>query len=102
MSFKSRLFALACALLALATAGAPAAGQDRQAAPEAATGWRRVGPSTAKSYMVSAANPLAVEAGLDVLREGGSAADAAIAVQLVLNLVEPQSSGLGGGAFALH
>ncbi len=102
MSFKSRPFALACALLALATAGAPAAGQDRQAAPEAATGWRRVGPSTAKSYMVSAANPMAVEAGLEVLREGGSAADAAIAVQLVLNLVEPQSSGLGGGAFALH
>ena len=102
MSFKSRLFALACALLALATAGAPAAGQDRQAAPESATGWRRVGPATAKSYMVSAANPMAVEAGLEVLREGGSAADAAIAVQLVLNLVEPQSSGLGGGAFALH
>jgi gamma-glutamyltranspeptidase/glutathione hydrolase len=52
--------------------------------------------------MVSAANPLAVEAGLEMLREGGSAADAAIAVQLVLNLVEPQSSGLGGGAFILH
>ena len=52
--------------------------------------------------MVSAANPLAVEAGLQMLRAGGSAADAAIAVQLVLNLVEPQSSGLGGGAFVLH
>jgi gamma-glutamyltranspeptidase / glutathione hydrolase len=102
MSFKSRLVTLACALLVLGAAAAPAAAQDRQAAPEAATGWRRSGPSTAKSYMISAANPLAVEAGLDVLREGGSAADAAIAVQLVLNLVEPQSSGLGGGAFALH
>jgi gamma-glutamyltranspeptidase/glutathione hydrolase len=52
--------------------------------------------------MVSAANPLAVEAGLEMLRAGGSAVDAAIAVQLVLNLVEPQSSGLGGGAFLLH
>lgn len=52
--------------------------------------------------MVAAANPLAVEAGLDVLRAGGSAADAAVAVQAVLGLVEPQSSGLGGGAFMLY
>jgi gamma-glutamyltranspeptidase/glutathione hydrolase len=52
--------------------------------------------------MVAAANPVAVEEGLEMLRAGGSAADAAIAVQLVLNLVEPQSSGIGGGAFALH
>jgi gamma-glutamyltranspeptidase/glutathione hydrolase len=60
-------------------------------------------PATiAKSYMVAAANPLAVDAGIELLRTGGSAADAAIGVQLVLNLVEPQSSGLGGGAFALH
>ncbi|MDR6624534.1 gamma-glutamyltransferase [Caulobacter segnis] len=49
--------------------------------------------------MVAAANPLAVEAGLRVLREGGSAVDAAVAIQAVLGLVEPQSSGLGGGAF---
>lgn len=49
--------------------------------------------------MVAAANPLAVEAGLTVLRQGGSAVDAAVAVQAVLGLVEPQSSGLGGGAF---
>ncbi|HEY9235754.1 MAG TPA: gamma-glutamyltransferase [Phenylobacterium sp.] len=52
--------------------------------------------------MVSAANPLAVEAGLDVLRKGGSAVDAAVAVQAVLGLVEPQSSGLGGGAFMTY
>ncbi|MDA0239147.1 MAG: gamma-glutamyltransferase [Proteobacteria bacterium] len=57
---------------------------------------------TAKSQMVSAANPLAAQAGLDILRAGGSAMDAAIATQLVLGLVEPQSSGLGGGAFILH
>lgn len=49
--------------------------------------------------MVAAANPLAVEAGLRVLRDGGSAVDAAVAIQAVLGLVEPQSSGLGGGAF---
>jgi gamma-glutamyltranspeptidase / glutathione hydrolase len=49
--------------------------------------------------MVAAANPLAVETGLKVLREGGSAVDAAVAVQAVLGLVEPQSSGLGGGSF---
>jgi gamma-glutamyltranspeptidase/glutathione hydrolase len=102
MTFPSRPAALLCGLLALALPDAAALGQDRQGAPEAATGWTRRSPSTAKSYMVAAANPAAVEAGLDMLRAGGSAADAAIAVQLVLNLVEPQSSGLGGGAFALH
>jgi gamma-glutamyltranspeptidase/glutathione hydrolase len=52
--------------------------------------------------MVAAANPLAVEAGLRVLRAGGSATDAAVAIQAVLGLVEPQSSGIGGGAFLLH
>lgn len=51
--------------------------------------------------MVSAAHPLAVEAGLDVLRRGGSAADAAVAVQVMLGLVEPQSSGIGGGAIVM-
>ena len=51
---------------------------------------------------VTAANPIAVEAGLEVLRAGGSAVDAAVAVQATLGLVEPQSSGLGGGAFMLH
>ena len=56
----------------------------------------------AKSFMVSAANPHAAEAGYDVLKAGGSAIDAMIATQLVLNLVEPQSSGIGGGAFLLH
>ena len=53
-------------------------------------------------YAVAAANPLATDAGLQVLRAGGSAVDAAIAVQMVLTLVEPQSSGIGGGAFLLH
>lgn len=52
--------------------------------------------------MVAAANPHAVEAGVAILRAGGSAADAAIAVQMVLNLVEPQASGIGGGGFLIH
>lgn len=56
-------------------------------------------PVQAETWMVAAANPLAVSAGAEVLRNGGSAADAMIAVQVVLGLVEPQSSGLGGGAF---
>ncbi len=56
-------------------------------------------PVQSENWMVAAANPLAVEAGAKILRAGGSAADAMVAVQVVLGLVEPQSSGLGGGAF---
>ncbi|THH36092.1 gamma-glutamyltransferase [Aliishimia ponticola] len=56
-------------------------------------------PVAAQEWMVAAANPHAVQAGADVLRAGGTAADALVAVQTVLGLVEPQSSGLGGGAF---
>ena len=67
---------------------------------EAAYAARNAGqPVTAQNWMVSAANPLAVSAGAEILRRGGSAADAMVAVQVVLGLVEPQSSGLGGGAF---
>lgn len=75
---------------------------DQTSQPEAASG------NTAKPgwaftrQAVAAANPLATEAGHQVLRAGGSALDAAIAVQMVLGLVEPQSSGIGGGAFLLH
>lgn len=56
----------------------------------------------ARGPFVAAANPHAVQAGMRVLAEGGSAVDAAVAVQAVLGLVEPQSSGLGGGAFMMH
>ena len=52
--------------------------------------------------MVAAAHPLATAAGVEMLKRGGTATDAAIAVQMVLNVVEPQSSGIGGGAFLLH
>jgi len=95
-------FAVAVFAAAQALALQLAVAQDRAAAPEAGTGRLVVQFATAKSFMISAANAAAVDAGLDVLRAGGNAADAAVAVQLVLNLVEPQSSGLGGGAFILH
>ena len=62
----------------------------------------RAAEGFARHAMVAAANPLAVAAGVKVLKAGGSAADAAVAVQAVLGLVEPQSSGLGGGAFMVY
>lgn len=74
----------------------------RQATPEAASGRIDKTLVRAKRHMIVSANPLASEAGLEILRAGGSAIDATIAAQLVLNLVEPQSSGIGGGAFLLH
>ncbi len=57
---------------------------------------------TTDNYMVSAANPFAAKAGAEVLAAGGTAADAAVTVQTMLNLFEPQSSGIGGGAFMLY
>jgi len=74
--------------------------EDRE--PEASTGLIHKKSVFTKKHMVVAANPYASQAGFNVLEKGGSAIDAAIAVQLVLTLVEPQSSGIGGGAFLLH
>ena len=79
-----------------------AAAQDRPSQPEPPSGWAPKTLAHAKKYMVAAANPLAVEAGLRMLERGGNAIDAMVAVQLALNLVEPSSSGLGGGAFLLY
>ena len=70
--------------------------------PEGESGFLPKPLVKAKRHMVVAAHPLAAEAGLAILRQGGSAVDAGIAVQMVLNLVEPQSSGIGGGGYILH
>ncbi|MEZ5417424.1 MAG: gamma-glutamyltransferase [Vicinamibacterales bacterium] len=91
-------------VLALATLLASAGHLDAQTAsqPELPSGWTPKTTQFANRDMVAAANPLAVEAGVTILGKGGSAVDAAIAVQMMLTLVEPQSSGIGGGAFLLH
>lgn len=70
--------------------------------PNAPVGYQEKPGWATQNFAVAAANPLATDAGYQVLKAGGSAIDAAIAVQMVLTLVEPQSSGIGGGAFVLH
>lgn len=88
-------------LFALTLAAGPAFAQEA-VQPEQTFAIAPKPEATGTTYMVAAANPLAVEAGEAVLREGGTAADALVSVQLALNLVEPQSSGIGGGAFLVY
>ncbi len=97
-----RRFALGAPVLALVAACSTAPG-DRPSQPEASSAFRSgLATVTATRHMAASANPLATEAGLEMLRAGGTAFDAAVAIQFVLGLVEPQSSGLGGGAFLMH
>ncbi|WP_249976959.1 gamma-glutamyltransferase [Vreelandella olivaria] len=70
--------------------------------PEVGSGYEEKPGWATSTFAVAAANPLATDAGYQVLQAGGNAIDAAIAVQMVLTLVEPQSSGIGGGAFLMH
>ncbi len=79
-----------------------AAWADQPAQPEVASGFLLGNEARGRLYMAVTSNPLATDAAMEILRAGGTAADAAISAQLVLNLVEPQSSGLGGGGFLLY
>jgi gamma-glutamyltranspeptidase / glutathione hydrolase len=100
-----RLIALfALALLAACSTQPPASSwrYTLPEQPESASGYTDKPGLATTRQAVAAANPLATDAGHQILRASGSALDAAIAVQLVLGLVEPQSSGIGGGAFLLH
>ena len=108
MPILHRLLILTISVAAISACGSLATGPvsgfayaipaQAMAAPSegAKPGW------SAAHFAVAAANPLATDAGYQILKAGGSAVDAAIAVQMVLGLVEPQSSGLAGGAFLLH
>ncbi|WP_253393259.1 gamma-glutamyltransferase [Pseudomonas marginalis] len=99
-SIARRQLTVIAATLALAACHTPV--NEPPPAPELGSGYRSdLSPRHAERHMAAAANPLAAEAGREMLRQGGSAIDAAIAMQAVLTLVEPQSSGIGGGAFIM-
>lgn len=109
MPQKNTSFRLASVLVLACLASMSVASTHAQQATDAVApengSTQRIGPSksiTSDNWMIAAANPLAVEAGADVLRRGGNAIDAMVTVQTMLGLVEPQSSGLGGGAFLIY
>ncbi|ROM57437.1 gamma-glutamyltransferase [Pseudomonas poae] len=100
LSISRRQLSMVAAALALAGCHTPV--NEQPPAPELGSGYRTdLATQHAQRHMAAAANPLAAEAGREMLRQGGSAIDAAIAMQAVLTLVEPQSSGIGGGAFIM-
>jgi gamma-glutamyltranspeptidase / glutathione hydrolase len=101
MKLKLSLLAGVAVLAACATAPSQFS-YNPPLLPEAPSGYSDKPGWATSRFAVAAANPLATDAGYQVLKAGGSAIDAAIAVQMVLTLVEPQSSGIGGGAFLLH
>ncbi len=101
-----RLFALSALASAALLAGCASSlnytPPNTPVTPEGGSGWTDKPGWATEKFAVASANPLSTDAGYQVLKAGGSALDAAIAVQMVLGLVEPQSSGIGGGAFLLH
>ncbi len=106
MKTTATLGALAAALLLAGCATQSAPPQFRYTPPpdqpEGSSGYSAKPGWATQKFAVAATNPLATDAGYQVLKAGGSAIDAVIAVQMVLTLVEPQSSGIGGGAFLMH
>ena len=99
---RAGIFSGILAILLASSCGALAQQASDMVAPERATGFSAAKRVETKNFMVAAANPLAANAGREVIARGGSAIDAVVAIQTVLGLVEPQSSGLGGGSFLVY
>ncbi|MEZ8396258.1 gamma-glutamyltransferase [Vibrio cyclitrophicus] len=102
MQWKTKLTTLATSTLLFASHVSWANQAADAVAPEQSSGLETKQLVKANDWMVTAANPLATQAGADILARGGNAIDAMVAVQLMLGLVEPQSSGIGGGAFLVY